>query len=220
MLNLKSARREQSRDGLHSRGGVSESRTGRGETEASGSPRTASAHSLAEVIFRSPVSVICPPAPTEWTAPRPQSPQRPATRSRVHGSARDTHTPPCHTLSPPSPNIGSPSAPPAPPRLPPPASLRVATADGPPSPPGALECGDSNCSLWCPLALYSPVPRDSLSHMSFFPRLCHAGSLSVRRLNRSCSLSALVCILGLYSRPPPRAAGREWEPSSSRNQTW
>ena len=37
-------------------------------------------------------------------------------------------------------------------------------------------------SVWCPLGtLLSPVPRDSLSHMSFFPRLCHAGSLSAPR---------------------------------------
>ena len=85
----------------------------------------------------------------------------------------------------------------------------------------ALECGDSNYSLWCPLWHFTPVPRDPLSHMSFVPRLCHASPPSSALPNCGrivAALFLLLFVLGLYSRPPPRAAGREWEPSCSRNQ--
>ena len=53
-------------------------------------------------------------------------------------------------------------------------------------------------------------------------RLTHADAarLVVRRRLPALCLPLLVCTFGpIYSRPPPRAAGREWEPSCSRNQT-
>ena len=57
--------------------------------------------------------------------------------------------------------------------------------------------------------------------MSFVPRLCHASPPSSALPNCGrivAALFLLLFVLGLYSRPPPRAAGREWEPSCSRNQ--
>ena len=45
-----------------------------------------------------------------------------------------------------------------------------------------------------------------------------AARLVVLRRLPALFLPLLVCTWPIYSRPPPRAAGREWEPSCSRNQ--
>ena len=68
-----------------------------------------------------------------------------------------------------------------------------------------------------PLALCPPVPRDSLSHMSFssFPRLCHAGLLSVRL---SCAARALLLVSYILVRDPgcPSEAIRRCHPRISK----